>query len=362
MLYISSILSTLLLLAANWIARRLRFAGAAIVGVSFAFLVVPFFFLFVSPPLVFQSLLLCGAVAVWRAARLGPSLFLKLSLGATLLAYGLPGILDLLREREYDRLRALYPFESMETRLPISQAVPGGVPLMPASSERLERLEANPEVLYSQSDFRIIRLELLHERSVSLFINSPGFGVSRIGNPSATNLTSDHWRLPLPLQPGSRFTSTWSPGELGRLDDAETAPLGKMLEFSILNFVNPEGFGYFKDRRHVAGFEPHRFSAVPKPARRWKVQTLELVSLLLHDEPEVYESSHLPRMDRVHAAGPLRALRPGRIAAGRGPLRHARRRGRADARRRPGLQAMPALPRRRARGPAGGVLLHVASG
>ena len=37
------------------------------------------------------------------------------------------------------------------------------------------------------------------------------------------------------------------------------------------------------------------------------VQTLELVSLLLHDEPEVYESSHLPRMDRVHAM-PTRPL------------------------------------------------------
>jgi hypothetical protein len=80
-----------------------------------------------------------------------------------------------------------------------------------------------------------------------------------------------------------------------------------MLEDSILDFVNPRGFGYFKDRRHVTGFETHRFSQVPASANRWKVQTLELVSLLLHDEPEVYVSSHLPRMDRLQGV-PTRPL------------------------------------------------------
>lgn len=50
-----------------------------------------------------------------------------------------------------------------------------------------------------------------------------------------------------------------------------------MLEDSILDFVNPRGFGYFKDRRHVAGFEAHRSRRVPMPANRWKVQILELM-------------------------------------------------------------------------------------
>jgi len=67
------------------------------------------------------------------------------------------------------------------------------------------------------------------------------------------------------------------------------------------------GLRFIKDRRHVAGFETHRFSRVPAPANRWKVQTLELVSLLLHDEPEVYVSTHLPRMERRHGQ-PTRPL------------------------------------------------------
>ncbi len=305
MLYISLILTMLLLLAANWIARRSREPGAPIVGISLAALIMPFFLMCISPPLALQSLLLCASVAVRYATGRGPSFFLKLSIGATLIAYGLSGFLVYQSDREYARLRALYPYESMESRLPISQAVPDGVPLTTASSERLDRLEGWAP--YHWSSYREFQLERLHEQTVSLFINSPGFGVTRMMYPSESGLAVNRRRDPVPLQPGSRFASTWSPGELGRLADDDEAPLDGLLDASILDFVNPRGFGYFKDGRHVAGFETHRFSAVPGPTKQWKVQTLELVSLLLHDEPEVYESSHLPRMDRVHSL-PTRPL------------------------------------------------------
>jgi len=35
---------------------------------------------------------------------------------------------------------------------------------------------------------------------------------------------------------------------------------------------------------------------------RWKVQTLDLVGLLLHDEPVAYISDHLPSMDELRTA------------------------------------------------------------
>jgi hypothetical protein len=76
----------------------------------------------------------------------------------------------------------------------------------------------------------------------------------------------------------------------------------------------------------VAGFIPHRFSQVPAPAdhvtmqnntlessadrdptNRWQVQTLDLVGLLLHDEPVTYVSDHLPAMDELRRA-PTRPL------------------------------------------------------
>ena len=76
----------------------------------------------------------------------------------------------------------------------------------------------------------------------------------------------------------------------------------------------------------MAGFVPHRFREVPrataheaKPnktprssgapltADRWKVRTLDLVGLLVHEAPVVYVSDHLPRMEELRGA-PTRPL------------------------------------------------------
>ena len=85
--------------------------------------------------------------------------------------------------------------------------------------------------------------------------------------------------------------------------------MNDLLVRSVVNFANPEGFGYFQDRRHVAGFESHRFSEVPGPAQNWKVERLELVSLLLHDVPAVYVSDKLPAMNGARKQ-PTRHLDP----------------------------------------------------
>jgi hypothetical protein len=125
----------------------------------------------------------------------------------------------------------------------------------------------------------------------------------------------------VPPQPGPRIRSAWSPGDFERLTAGYEDRLGPMLESSVLDFVFPHAWGYFKDRRHVAGFLSHRFSLVPDPNGRsgmhiltpestnaseredpWKVQTLDLVGLLLHDEPVVYVSDNLPSMDELKDA------------------------------------------------------------
>ena len=64
--------------------------------------------------------------------------------------------------------------------------------------------------------------------------------------------------------------------------------------------MNPEGFGYVKDRKHVAGFQSHGFTKVPEAADEWKVATVDLVGLLLHDKPVVYVSEKLPQIGRAH--------------------------------------------------------------
>jgi hypothetical protein len=306
MLYISLIVSALFLLTVNWFAGRARSAGISIVCSSAAFVVGPAFLMCVLPAVALQAVLICVATIIWRATHRGPAFFLLLSCGATTIAYGVSGAMALRYEREYARLRGRYPYESMEGRLPAPRAVPRGTSLPAATVERLSRLEG--EIAEHANGYREFQLKSLHERAVSLFINSPGFGVMRMIRPSESGLAVNLRRETVPLEPGPRSTSGWSPGELQLLPDAEEISLSRMLEDSVIDFVNPRGFGYFKDRRHVTGFETHRFSRVPAPpAIRWKVQSLELVSLLLHDEPEVYVSSRLPRMDRLDGV-PTRVL------------------------------------------------------
>ena len=89
------------------------------------------------------------------------------------------------------------------------------------------------------------------------------------------------------------------------------------------NFANAYTTGYFKSIDEVAGFEPHRtrfaenwFPSLklntPEQLKRrgnvkgleidWKVNRLQLVSLLLFDEPRVYNEENLPNMEELSGA------------------------------------------------------------
>ena len=126
----------------------------------------------------------------------------------------------------------------------------------------------------------------------------------------------------------------------------------------------PHGFGFIKDRWHVAGFESHGFSAVPGPAGQWEVRNIELVSLLLHDQPEVYLSDRLPgdEENTRHAEhAPLDQFeRFGLVRLERGEdLFISAVGGRtADARRIRSPEAVRGLPPPEHGGPAGGVLVQ----
>lgn len=99
-----------------------------------------------------------------------------------------------------------------------------------------------------------------------------------------------------------------------------------MHENGLIDFLNPEGFGYVKSRREVAGFRPHQFRSLPSlqtPEQKvpvWIVHRLELVSLLKHEVPAVYLSEHLPRMDELREAQtrPLDAFETTALTALRG--------------------------------------------
>jgi hypothetical protein len=320
MLWKALMLSAILFAIVNRLALRSRNSVGAILAWCALFFVVQFNGLIALPPVLFQSLLIAGAALVWHISGRRRGAFLPLSLGATLVAYGLAGMLVYRVEREYERLRARYPYESLEGRLPISTSTKSPISLGSASAGRLSRLEQ--DLQHPMNSWRTSRLRLLHEAIVDQFVSSPGFGVARVVRPAEWNLKPWRSEDPAPLQPGTGFSAPWSPGAFQPVPHEQTDILDLLLDRSILGFVNLEGFGYVKDRSHVAGFQTHRFRELPVPEwtaltprvtpsgsglsgsaseqERWKLQSLELVSLLLQEEPRVYVSDRLPRMEPEH--------------------------------------------------------------
>ena len=61
-------------------------------------------------------------------------------------------------------------------------------------------------------------------------------------------------------------TPPLSPGDVGPVPPGEQT-LRDLHEDSILDFVNPKGFGFIKDREHVKGFQAHHFHAMPEALR-----------------------------------------------------------------------------------------------
>src|SRR5262249_37360946 len=206
---------------------------------------------------------------------------------------------------EYERLRGLYPYESME-ELPPPRGSLVSLPLPGKAAKHLAALEEQigfrgPDVYFTNRRMRL--LYQLHEETVRLFVNQPGFGYSRMPGLSEWTLQAGLRDGPPLPQPGGRSTAVWSTESMviqPRGPEEEPGhgqrTLFDLHEDSVVDFVHPVGFGYFKDRRHVAGFQAHQFSKVPEPAERWSLRTLDLVGLVLHDEPVVYISNDLPRM------------------------------------------------------------------
>jgi hypothetical protein len=241
---------------------------------------------------------------------------------------------------EWSRLKERYPVESLEQRLvfakqPVS-LLPATAASMPGSTEKAADSKATgaPETKFEElenqlkegggrfsdgfgrasSYLRVESLRMLHAGVVEQFINSSGFGVGRrirMFSPEYVEL-SDPGPIPLP---GSE---AFIPPESAETLDASvlTSPDSTNLpseEFEqlhvkgFLDFFNIKRFGWIQDRRRVVGFVPHQFNLMPRT--KLEVKSLELVSLLKFDEPLVYVSKNLPRMDELKDA-PTRALTP----------------------------------------------------
>jgi hypothetical protein len=292
-----------LLVAVNLLAHRLKWPEPVIGCLCVVALIFHPFLGLLRPelgyffvPVMWLSLFLLPTLVIFRLSSRGPSFFGLLSIGAFALSFGVCGISAYRDGLEYAELREAYPYVSLEPRLKPRATSPEVKPLEPSASARLEQIEENS---YGHS-IRTTRLRMLHEAQVELFQRSFGFGIERMSPyPSRGNLLG--WDDgDVPDQPGPRIAMTGSPGEWTILGVDAKSPLVLLHDQGLLGFLDSRRFGFFKDFRHVAGFQPHGFSNIPGwNGSPWKIQTLDLVGLLLEPEPRVYVSDKLPTMENV---------------------------------------------------------------
>ncbi len=290
MLYIDLVYSAILLVVANLAARFrpgavLEVLTAAAVGSA----VLPCLCMAFLPPAILHTTLTAIAAAWWRYTGRGPGRFLGLSLAAMAVTYAVVAVPAAQRELELRRLQHHYPFESMEDRVPPLPSRPDAAPAFDA-----EPLEALEHAIHDRNGYAAPEhLRRLHEERVRQFVNSPGFGVIRMMGwlPSEHAIRESYRSGPAPPQPGGPLSPPLPPLDI--------LALPELHQSAALEFVHPQGFGYVKDRAHVAGFQSHRFGEVPASIAPVAVARVELVSLLLHDAPAVYASDRLPAMNEL---------------------------------------------------------------
>jgi hypothetical protein len=337
MLVASLFFSCVLVLITYLSARRSgRFGGACALAAAGM--------VFGCPLIFFPALALCGLLIVLvglvcRLTGKGTGLFLKGSLAALVASHLFVGISSFEEVREQQRLREQYPAQSLAARLTYETRHAQKAADLPQELPRIQSptVAASPiekdlqmveegmeESLQGRSRMRNFSLQLLHQETLTDFINSPGFGVTRSIRPRkafvelpeagpipfGSPASSPQKSVPNGETPPSGVSS--SPGE----ETVHAPPkdaLQRMHRDGLLDFVNPEGFGYVKDREHVIGFQAHQFRTMPQlpdagmDNQRWRVATVELISILKRDEPVAYRSEYLPRMEELRDA-PTRPL------------------------------------------------------
>jgi hypothetical protein len=195
-------------------------------------------------------------------------------------------------------------FESLTDRLPKGKPIS---PAKPLSSESKQRWDGFDRNVASYQDRRAKLLKAFHEKTRKFFVASPGAGSEREFITPEMIMMDDYWRASQePTQPGEEADFPLSPGEaLSRVEPND--------EFYFYHddgmryFLYPTGFGYVKDRAHIAGFKPHGFRHGVPESKHWRVHHVQLIGILSHDEPVVYLTDKLPSMEQVRQ-GKTRAL------------------------------------------------------
>jgi hypothetical protein len=316
-----------LVLAAGAIGARARYGAGlvvAVLGLAFSVLCL------MSTPLALNTLLVALVAVICACCGLKRRWFCGGVLAVTVGTYAfLISTFTVPHLQKVQQLQEKYPLESLEPRLAY-EAHAAAVTVRDKSTatpEALQRLEQFEKKLDDSVRWNGPRhpLERIHRSQVQHFVDSPGFGVgrmmrNRVEEPRRNPERSED-PIPLPLadyeDPAwvAEYRDPWTPTEAPVAQVPERSAFQGTHFAGVFDFVNREGFGYVRSRREAAGFQAHGFSKLPrldqvaKPDQAWLVRDVALVSLLKHEQPVVYVSQHLPRMDELRVAGaPVRPL------------------------------------------------------
>lgn len=251
--------------------------------------------------------LVCGAVVrSWLLSK--PKKSLVRFVSYLLLAFVILGLTTFRNdERKAEQfaqnllqLRDQYPVLSLEERLPTREGQ-GEVKLSSASEMQLNEIEkSNIFELYRQGDWI---LKEIHEGNVQDFARRMGFGVGRMAYPTYESLISNVFDpLPLLPQPIDNPGNSWKPLFMKKAtENTDASGLQSAHVKNILDFVGSTGFGFIKGKKLAAGFIGHQFRQMHEPDT-WVIDRLELVGLLVAEQPRVYVSEFLPNTEQLRKA------------------------------------------------------------
>jgi hypothetical protein len=325
MLYANLFFAVILLIAANVI---ILIRGKVLVGTTIALAVIfsllPFALIAIGAGLLLY-VLWEFAFALTIVARMAAQTsrprtrFVAGSLIALIFVFGINlAIAWSSKSAEINRFREHFPYQSFEGRLPARPAIEQIPPKqVEMSVAQLEEYMTHFGVQYGES-FQASEkypggwggsrtLYHLHEETIGHFINQPNFGWARlIPEPSEAIVAGSQRKEKPPGQPGTRSNSKATWNEIGK-ELTFPEKMDSMHADACIDFINPRLNWLFKDIHHVAGFQSHGLSKVPEPGDRFKLQTVDLVGLVVHPKPVAYVSDKLPAMDELREA-PLRDL------------------------------------------------------
>jgi hypothetical protein len=177
-----------------------------------------------------------------------------------------------------------------------------GADFVAASESSLGRRTTDAEQHPTPVSLRDMALSRLHAEATRQFVRAPGFGVGRIGQlnqigqlgqisqigglgrigvvqqqmPTLPKLIVRDWSIP-----------TWSPGDLAEAEET------KIEGETDLNIIHKQSLTDFATNRSPAQASAGPSPNDPRKAKIWEVKSIDLVGLLMHEEPVVYVSDKL---------------------------------------------------------------------